>query len=158
MTAWTSSAPSIADGTIPGTRWTPSIAIDQPSVIARSIEASLERAMTEGWSMAIEGVHLVPGLVPTEIDGALLVHAVLHVDDIEVHRSHFVVRDRATGGSRALEKYLDSFAEIRLLQDAIVERALREGVPAIESSSLEGATAELLELVLVRAEALTTAV
>jgi len=132
--------------------------IDQTRRVLVGVEASLERAMTEGWSMAIEGVHLVPGLVPTEIDGALLVHAVLHVDDIEVHRSHFVVRDRATGGSRALEKYLDSFAEIRLLQDAIVERALREGVPAIESSSLEGATAELLELVLVRAEALTTAV
>ena len=63
--------------------------------------------------MAIEGVHLVPGLVPTEIEGALLVHAVLHVESTEEHRSHFVVRDASTGGVRALDKYLDGFAEIR---------------------------------------------
>ena len=27
--------------------------------------------------MVIEGVHLVPGMVPSEIEGALLVHVVL---------------------------------------------------------------------------------
>jgi 2-phosphoglycerate kinase len=128
--------------------------LDQTRRVLVGVEASLERAMTEGWSMAIEGVHLVPGMVPRAIEGALLVHAVLHVESVEVHRSHFVVRDRATGGSRALGKYLDSFTEIRRLQEAIVDRALREGVPVIESSSIEGATAELLDLVLARAEAL----
>lgn len=132
--------------------------LDQTRRVLVGVEASLERAMTEGWSMAIEGVHLVPGMVPTEIEGALLVHAVLHVASVEAHRSHFVVRDRVTGGSRALGKYLDSFAEIRCLQDVILERAAREGVPAIESSSLEAATGQLLELVLARAGALTTAV
>jgi 2-phosphoglycerate kinase len=128
--------------------------LDQTRRVLVGVEASLERAMTEGWSMAIEGVHLVPGMVPKTIEGALLVHAVLQVESVEIHRSHFVVRDRATGGSRALGKYLDSFTEIRRLQEAIVERALREGVPVIESSSIERATAELLDLVLARVEAL----
>jgi 2-phosphoglycerate kinase len=128
--------------------------LEQTRSVLVGVEASLDRAMTEGWSMAIEGVHLVPGLVPTAIEGALLVHAVLHVEDVEIHRGHFVVRDRATGGSRALAKYLDSFGEIRVLQDVIVRRALQEGVPVIESSSIERATADLLELVLDRAESL----
>ena len=128
--------------------------IDQTRRVLVGVEASLERAMTEGWSMAIEGVHLVPGMVPQAIEGALLVHAVLLVESVEVHRSHFVVRDRATGGTRALGKYLDGFTEIRRLQEVIVERARREGVPVIESSSIERATTELLDLVLARAESL----
>ena len=128
--------------------------IDQTRRVLVGVEASLDRAMTEGWSMAIEGVHLVPGMVPQAIEGALLVHAVLLVESVEVHRSHFVVRDRATGGTRALGKYLDGFTEIRRLQEVIVERARREGVPVIESSSIERATTELLDLVLARAESL----
>ena len=118
--------------------------IDQTRRVLVGVEASLERAMTEGWSMAIEG--------------ALLVHAVLLVESVEVHRSHFVVRDRATGGTRALGKYLDGFTEIRRLQEVIVERAQREGVPVIESSSIERATTELLDLVLARAESLAPTV
>ena len=128
--------------------------IDQTRRVLVGVEASLERAMTEGWSMAIEGVHLVPGMVPRAIEGALLVHAVLLVESVEVHRSHFVVRDRATGGTRALGKYLDGFTEIRRLQEVIVERAQREGVPVIESTSIGHATTALLDLVLSRADAL----
>jgi 2-phosphoglycerate kinase len=56
-----------------------------------------------------------------------------------------------------LDKYLDGFAEIRLLQELIVERARRTGVPVIESTSIEAATTELLELVLSRAESLEPA-
>jgi 2-phosphoglycerate kinase len=132
--------------------------LEQTRRVLVGVEASIERAMTEGWSMAIEGVHLVPGLVPTQIEGALLVHAILHVKSIEEHRSHFVIRDVATGGSRVLEKYLDGFAEIRLLQELIVERARLEGVPVIESTGVEAATGELLDLVLSGVEALEPAV
>ena len=75
--------------------------LEQTRRVLVGVEASIERALTEGWSMAIEGVHLVPGMVPTAIEGALLVHAVLHVENTEEHRSHFVIRDVATGGSRS---------------------------------------------------------
>ena len=67
--------------------------LEQTRRVLVGVEAAIERALTEGWSMVIEGVHLVPGLVPAEIDGALLVHAVLRVSDVEEHRSHFAVRD-----------------------------------------------------------------
>jgi 2-phosphoglycerate kinase len=132
--------------------------LDQTRRVLVGVEASIERALTEGWSMAIEGVHLVPGMVTAAIEGALLVHAVLHVESVDEHRSHFVIRDVATGGSRTLQKYLEGFAEIRLLQDLILERARHEGVPVIDGSSLEAATAELLDLVLSRAESLEPAV
>jgi 2-phosphoglycerate kinase len=115
--------------------------LEQTRNVLVGVEASIERALTEGWSMAIEGVHLVPGLVPTEIEGAVVVHAVLRIDTPEVHRTHFQVRDALTGGVRSMDKYLDQLDQIRLLQDSIVERAERYRVPVIESSNLERATA-----------------
>ena len=130
--------------------------LDQTRRVLVGVEASIDRALSEGWSMAIEGVHLVPGLVPSEIEGALLVHAVLRVDSIDEHASHFVLRDDTTGGERPLAKYLERMSEIRALQDAIVERALRHGVPVIESSSIGHATTALLDLVLSRAGSLAT--
>ena len=66
--------------------------------------------------MVLEGVHLVPGLVPRTLEGALLVHVVLEIADEDVHRLHFHVRDGATGGSRAMDKYLERIEDIRRIQ------------------------------------------
>jgi len=126
--------------------------LEQTRHVLVGVEASIERALTEGWSMVIEGVHLVPGMVPVAIQGALLVHAVLRVEDVDEHRSHFSIRDASTGGVRPLEKYLDGMDEIRQLQDVIVERAQRFDVPVIESTSTEEATSALVDLVLARVE------
>jgi 2-phosphoglycerate kinase len=128
--------------------------LEQTRHVLVGVEAAIGRAMTEGWSMVIEGVHLVPGLVPAAIDGALLVNAVLRVESAETHRTRFYVRDASTGGVRGMEKYLGQLDEIRVLQDFIVERAEHHGVPVIESSSVEGAAAAVLELVLSSAEQL----
>src|SRR5438445_267134 len=81
--------------------------------------------LVEGWSMVLEGVHLVPGMIRAQLAGALVVHVVVTVSDEETHRGHFWVRDSSTDGQRALDKYLEGMPEIRLIQDAILERARR---------------------------------
>jgi 2-phosphoglycerate kinase len=126
--------------------------LDQTRNVLVGVEGAIERALTEGWSMTLEGVHLVPGLVPARIDGALVVHAVLAIEDEDVHRTQFHVRDASTGGMRAMDRYLSRIAAIRRLQGYIVERAHAAGVPVIEGSNPERATAALLELVLASAE------
>jgi 2-phosphoglycerate kinase len=118
------------------------------------VEAAIERALKEGWSMVLEGVHLVPGLVPSEIEGALVVHVVLAVDTERVHRTNFQVRDATTGGVRAMERYVESIGEIRLVQDYLAAEAERCHVPVIESSSLDRATGAVLELLLSSADRL----
>jgi 2-phosphoglycerate kinase len=124
--------------------------LEQTRTVLIGVEAVIGRALTEGWSIVLEGVHLVPGLVPHEIEGARVVHTVLRIDDEDVHRSHFHVRDAATGGTRAMAKYLTRLAEIRTIQDYIVEQAERTGVPVIESTDGDRATAEVMELAHVR--------
>src|SRR5256884_6929946 len=36
------------------------------------VRAAIDRGMQEGWSMVLEGVHPVPGMVPARIEGALV--------------------------------------------------------------------------------------
>jgi 2-phosphoglycerate kinase len=126
--------------------------VDQTRNVLVGVDASIDRALTEGWSMVLEGVHLVPGMMPTEIEGALVVHAVLEIQSEDVHRTHFHVRDVTTGGTRAMDRYLDQLVEIRHIQDYLVERAEKHGVPVIESSNHERATTAVLELVLASAD------
>jgi 2-phosphoglycerate kinase len=126
--------------------------IDQCRHVCVGVDAAIRRALTEGWSMVLEGVHLVPGLLPSEVDGALLVHVVVEIADEEVHKMHFHVRDAATGGIRAMDKYLDRLGDIRRIQTYVVGRARRDGVPVVENANVERTIDTVIELVMQASE------
>jgi len=131
--------------------------LDQTRNVLTGAHAALERAATEHWSMVLEGVHLVPGMVAAGFPDAFVVQCVVAIEDENLHRSHFWVRDRATEGLRPLEKYLDALPQIRQIQDYLVERAHRHDVPVIVNDSLDQAVADVLDLVLRRADRLVGA-
>jgi len=126
--------------------------LEQCRDVCVGVDAAIRRAMTEGWSMVLEGVHLVPGLVPTHVEGALLVHVVLEIDDADVHRLHFHVRDSATGGVRAMDKYLAHMDDIRRIQTYLTGRARREGVSVVENANVERSIDQVIRLVMSAAE------
>ena len=126
--------------------------LDQTKNVLVGVEAAVQRAFDEGWSMVLEGIHLVPGMLSAEIQGALVVQCVLAIHDEEIHRTHFWIRDVGTDGVRAGDKYVAGLPEIRMIQDYIVERARRYDVPVIENESVNDAIGAVLELVLDRAE------
>lgn len=132
--------------------------LDQTRNVLVGVQAALERAATEHWSMVLEGVHLVPGMVATDFPGAFVVQCVVAIEDENLHRSHFWVREYATEGLRPLDKYLDSLPQIRQIQEYLVERARRYDVPVIVNDSLERALGDVMDLVLRRAEQLVGAV
>jgi 2-phosphoglycerate kinase len=125
--------------------------LDQTRNVLVGVGAALDRALHEGWSMVIEGVHLVPGMVPP-IEGPVVVECVVAIGDEDEHLAHFQIRDSASGGMRPLEKYVEHFADIRALQDYIVERARRTGVPIVDRPTVDTAVAEVIGLVLDAAE------
>jgi 2-phosphoglycerate kinase len=126
--------------------------LDQTRNVLVGVNAALERAATEHWSLVLEGVHLVPGMVSTMFPGAFVVQCIVAVEDENLHRSHFWVRDYATEGLRPLEKYLDSLPQIRQIQDYLIERAHRYDVPVIVNDSLDRAIGDVMDLVLRRAD------
>jgi len=115
------------------------------------VRASSERAFHEGWSLVLEGVHLVPGMV--EVPGpdlAVSVFVVLSIEDEDEHIRHF--RFREEGSERPESHYLERFADIRRLQEVIVARAHRAGVPVIENEDADRAARTVADLVLDAAE------
>jgi len=127
--------------------------LEQTRDVLVGVAASIDRALQEGWSMVLEGVHLVPGMLPP-IENALVVQCVLAINDTEAHASHFWIRDSDSEGMRPYEKYLECFDDIRLVQEYILGRAERHGVPVVDNANLEEAVVEVMELVLNAAEPL----
>jgi 2-phosphoglycerate kinase len=126
--------------------------LDQCRHVCVGVDAALRRSLTEGWSMVLEGVHLVPGLLPAVLEGALLVHVVLEISDPDEHRMHFHVRDSNTGGNRAMDKYIERLDDIRRIQTYVAGRARRAGVPVIDNVDVEETIDEVMALVLRAAE------
>ena len=95
-----------------------------------------------------------PLLVWIGVSAAFVVQCLVAIEDEDLHRSHFWVRDHATEGLRPLEKYIDGMPEIRMIQGALIERAERCDVPVIMNSTLDQAMGEVLDLVLSTADQL----
>jgi 2-phosphoglycerate kinase len=125
--------------------------MEQTRNVLVGVRASLERALEEGWSMVLEGVHVVPGMLPP-MERALVVQCVLAIDDIDEHTSHFMIRDIGSDGLRPHSKYIDRLDDIRRIQDYIVRRARRHGVPVIGNTDIRSAIDRVVELVLASAE------
>ena len=115
------------------------------------VRASSERALEEGWSLVLEGVHLVPGMVDLPSpEQAVSVFVVLSIGDEDEHVRHFHFRDE--GSERPESRYLEHFDDIRRLQEFVLARAARAGVPVIENENADKAARIVADLVLEAAE------
>ena len=126
--------------------------LDQTRNVLVGMGAVIERALSERWSIVLEGVHLVPGLLPP-IEGALTVHCVLQIEDPDAHAAHFWIRDATSEGLRPVQRYIDALDDIRLIQSAIVARAHRHKVPVFENRNIEWTISSVMDLVLSSVEA-----
>jgi 2-phosphoglycerate kinase len=126
---------------------------EQTAVVTTGIKSLIQRAVLEGVSMVIEGIHLVPGYIDAaEFEGgASVVQLIVAVDDEDAHRSHFYIREVQTEGSRPLEKYRANFDNIRALGLYIEDLARKHDTPIIHSHQLDKTVAETLELIVTKA-------
>ncbi len=125
---------------------------EQTAVVSTGIKALIDRAVLEGNSMVIEGIHLVPGYLDLEHMGnARVVELIVAVEDEQSHLSHFYIREAQTEGSRPRERYISSFDSIRLLGDYIERMARKHEIPIIYSHELDRTIDDVLEYVITAA-------
>jgi 2,3-bisphosphoglycerate-independent phosphoglycerate mutase len=119
---------------------------EQATRVCVGVRAVVERAITENMSIIVEGVHLVPGLVPfPDLEGAAYqVPLLLATLDEEAHRARFLTRTRA---GRHGERYLENFGSIRILHDHLLQKAEEHDVQEIETSSGEPPVMRTLRIV-----------
>ncbi|MBU2601839.1 MAG: zeta toxin family protein [Actinobacteria bacterium] len=120
--------------------------VEQVEMVSVGVEAIIERAITEGTSLVVEGVHLVPGFLdPANFIQALHLHLTVSVSDTDLHMSHFLVRERETDGRRPFTRYVEHFDEIRRIQDFILERAAAEGTIVVDNVNIDDAVATAVD-------------
>ena len=119
--------------------------VEQTRAVVVGVRAIVDRAIREGTHLVLEGVHIVPGMVDFRHDNALIAPLVIGVEDEELHRSHFYIREKETDGSRAFERYRANFAHIRSIGRFIEESARDQGVPLIFSHQLDATVSSVLE-------------
>ena len=125
---------------------------EQVSVVSVGIEALIKRAIAEGTHLIVEGAHIVPGFLDLDryTGRAVVVPMMISVDDEELHRSHFVLRD-AGGADRPSERYLEHFRDIRAIQQYLVTMAAEHEVPVVSSFSLDTTLSTAIDLVVTQA-------
>ena len=107
---------------------------DHVTTVSVGVEAVIERALTEGISIIIEGVHIVPGFIRKDLmekDNVLMF--VLSLEDEEMHKSRLYSRCSDGWAHRSLQKYLDNFEAIRKIQKYIKDQGNKERVPVVEN-------------------------
>lgn len=121
---------------------------EQTSAVSVGIDALIQRAIDEGTDLILEGAHLVPGFLDySRFKGkAVVVPLVVTVDEVEVHRNHFLMRAREAR-NRPSERYLGLFENIRKMQRYVKSLALQHGVPIVPSYNLDATLSQIIELV-----------
>ncbi len=106
----------------------------QAARVCVGVRGVVERSVAENTNVLVEGVHLLPSIVPfADLGGAAYQQMVmLSTIDEEVHRSFLLSRRDLL--RRHPERYLESFAAIRLQQQHLLHLADDNDVPLHDST------------------------
>ncbi|HVR30207.1 MAG TPA: hypothetical protein VMS86_11825 [Thermoanaerobaculia bacterium] len=120
---------------------------EQATRVCVGVRAVVERAMAENMSVVLEGVHLVPPLVPfPDLEGgAFQVMLMLSTLDAEIHRARFLQRGGSSG--RQAAHYLEHLRAIREIQDYLLLQAEHHDVPVLDTRQWDFAVPRSLRLV-----------
>ncbi len=116
----------------------------QSSVVLRGTSALVRRAIKEGLTVILNGVHLVPGLIDVPEDWPLFFYA-LTVADRDEHQQRFA--RRVVGADRDPAAYVEQLDAIRDLDAYITANALASGRPVIESVDFDQTVAAVVDAI-----------
>ena len=95
---------------------------------------TVERALKEGISIIIEGVHIVPGFIKEDlIRKSNVILFTLIVRDENTHKSRFYSRCRQPWVKRSLDNYLSNFHLIRKTQSFMIDQAIKHNSKIIDN-------------------------
>jgi 2-phosphoglycerate kinase len=130
---------------------------EQARLVVSGIESVIARALTEGISIIIDGVHILPSIMdPKLLKSPNIIPVFLHLSSEEDHMMRFHERAKTQVMRKPLEDYLEHFEGIRTIQDHLLEQARIHGIPLIENMLIEPTIRQILDVVFERIEMITT--
>jgi 2-phosphoglycerate kinase len=112
------------------------------------IRAMVERAVQENFSIVLEGVHLIPGMMGLQRfeQQAHIVPVVISTLNQEEFLKRFPTREREAV-NRSARRYRDNFERILKIQEYILEMAESNQTPIIENVDFDQTVASILSVV-----------
>ena len=110
------------------------------------IESLIDRSLTEGLSIIIEGTHIVPGFMKEKYASMPnIITIILTLSSEKMHKKRFSARAKVS--ARPMERYLKNFKIIRKINNYIVEMAKENDIPVIENVSISQSVEKCLEII-----------
>lgn len=122
---------------------------EQARIVQHGTMALARRSVKEGQQIMVNGVHIVPGLLPTPTDFPLFTY-VLTVGSATEHKGRFI--QRFLEGDRKPTEYLQRMDAVRELDQYIVEQCHRHGVTVVTSTTFESTVLDFMDAVCVDVE------
>jgi len=121
---------------------------EQAMRICVGVSAMIERAIREGVSMIIDGVHLVPGFlnIGPFRRSAMISWIMSTVSDEASHKARFSSRE-AGAKNRLAQRYLDNFASIRKIQTYVLSLAEGYQIPIVANDDFDEAVSSAISIV-----------
>jgi 2-phosphoglycerate kinase len=121
---------------------------EQSSRVSVGVKAMLERSIHENFSLIVEGVHIVPGLLDLKPfdDTAYVVPLVISTLNREHYLERFPQRERGAE-NRTSDRYRRNFDKILKIQDHILEMAEHYDIPIIENIHLDQTVSSILTVI-----------
>jgi 2-phosphoglycerate kinase len=108
----------------------------QSQLIFTAVEAIIDRVLSDGESVVLEGIHLLPSLLSSDLlVRPNVISVVLQLRDAELHQARLYDRGRSTHVMKPGSRYIPVFEKIRLVHNLFVQDAQSKSVPVIEQSS-----------------------
>ncbi|MGB9838239.1 3H domain-containing protein [Methanothermobacter sp.] len=118
---------------------------EHASFVIPAVEKVIERAVADSDDVAIEGVHLLPGLLDIEkFEENASIHFFVLSAEENLHKERFVKRamEVKRGG-----KHLEYFRENRVIHDYLVRKAMEHEVPVINNDDIRCTIKRMLSFI-----------
>ena len=124
----------------------------QSDRLAATVDAVIERSVTERVAIIIEGIHIHPEYhLCVAKDEAVVIPLLVTNPSAEKLKQHFLRRGEVAP-SRGATRYLKNFSSIWQIQDYLIGEAQRCGVPIIPNTDLDDTLRRVIAVITKRLE------
>ncbi|RLC77258.1 MAG: hypothetical protein DRJ03_27165 [Chloroflexi bacterium] len=107
----------------------------QSQLVVTAVKAISDRVLGDGESIVLEGIHLLPSLLTSDLLARPnVISIVLQLSDPELHKARLYDRGISTHVMKPGDRYMPVFEKIRLVHDLFVQDARSMSVPVIEQA------------------------
>lgn len=142
-------AGQVIEGDLKWTRKTKQGYQAQCQQVTQRLESMIEGFHKSNTSVIIEGVHLLPSFIISAMTRYNnVIPFLIYISNEHKHRQRFVLRNKYFSLQPTVNKYIQHFDKIRVIQKWLWKRAERRQLPCIDNTNVDRSVAAIHSIIL----------